>query len=100
MTYKFHPAAEAEFLESVDYYESKVKGLGGVLIQEFVALAERISDSPKAWQIELPPDIRRAVLHRFSISIIYRVKLGFFEVLAVAHNRQRPAYWVNRTHSQ
>ncbi len=28
MTYKFHPAAEAEFLESVGYYESKVKGLG------------------------------------------------------------------------
>ena len=42
MTYKFHPAAEAEFLESVGYYESKVKGFGGVLIQEFETLAERV----------------------------------------------------------
>jgi len=31
MKYYFHPAAEAEFLESVGYYESKVSGLGGAL---------------------------------------------------------------------
>jgi toxin ParE1/3/4 len=28
VTYEFHPDAEAEFLESVGFYESKVKGLG------------------------------------------------------------------------
>lgn len=39
MSYSFHPAAEAEFLESVGYYESKVSGLGGALIAEFEALA-------------------------------------------------------------
>ena len=32
MKYSFHPAAEAEFLESVGYYESKVSGLGGAFI--------------------------------------------------------------------
>ena len=60
MTYSFHPAAEAEFLESVGYYESKVPGLGGALIEEFEALANLISESPKGWQVELPPGIRRA----------------------------------------
>ncbi|EBA01046.1 hypothetical protein [Marinobacter sp. ELB17] len=40
MNYFFHPAAEAEFLESVGYYESKVPGLGGAFIAEFEALAE------------------------------------------------------------
>lgn len=38
MNYFFHPAAEAEFLESVGYYESKVPGLGGTFIEEFEAL--------------------------------------------------------------
>lgn len=60
MTYEFHPAAEAEFLESVGYYESKVPGLGGALIEEFEALADLIGESPAAWQVELEPDIRRA----------------------------------------
>ncbi|WP_166253920.1 hypothetical protein [Marinobacter salicampi] len=56
MNYSFHPAAEAEFLESVGYYESKVPGLGGAFIEEFEALANLIGESPKAWQAELPPD--------------------------------------------
>jgi len=35
MNYSFHPAAEAEFLESVGYYESAVPGLAGsALIRE------------------------------------------------------------------
>lgn len=96
MTYFFHPAAEAEFLESVGYYESEVPGLGGAFIEEFEALAELIGDSPKGWQIELEPDIRRAPLRRFPLSIVYREKPGGFQVLAVAHDRRRPYYWLSR----
>jgi hypothetical protein len=55
MNYSFHPAAEAEFLESVGYYESKVPGLGGAFIEEFEALAALVGESPKAWQVELQP---------------------------------------------
>jgi len=78
MTYTFHPAAEAEFLESVGYYESEVPGLGGAFKEEFEALAELIGDSPKGWQVELEPDIRRVPLHRFPLSIIYREQPGGF----------------------
>jgi len=35
MIYEFHPDAEAEFLESVGFYESKVEGLGGAFVAEF-----------------------------------------------------------------
>ena len=44
MNYSFHPAAEAEFLESVGYYESKVPGLGGAFIEEFEALANLVGE--------------------------------------------------------
>jgi len=96
MNYSFHPAAEAKFLESVGYYESKVPGLGNAFIEEFEVLAELIGESPEAWQVRLEPDIRRAPLHRFPLSIIYRKKLGAFQVLAVAHDRRRPYYWLGR----
>lgn len=96
MSYFFHPAAEAEFLESVGYYESMVPGLGGAFIAEFEALATLIGESPKAWQVELEPDIRRVPLHRFPLSIVYREKSGGFQVLAVAHDRRRPQYWLGR----
>ena len=96
MNYSFHPAAEAEFLESVGYYESKVRGLGGALITEFEALATLIGESPKNWRVQLEPDIRRAPLHRFPLSIVYREKSDGFQVLAVAHHRRRPQYWLGR----
>ncbi|SDS12595.1 hypothetical protein SAMN05216198_1235 [Halopseudomonas litoralis] len=96
MNYSFHPAAEAEFLESVGYYETKVPGLGGALIKEFEALTSLLGASPKAWQVELPPDIRTAPLRRFPLSIVYREQPDGFQVLAVAHNRRRPQYWLGR----
>lgn len=96
MNYFFHPAAEAEFLESVGYYESKVPELGGAFIDEFEALAKLIGESPKAWQVELQPDIRRAPFHRFPLSIIYRERPGAYQILAVAHFRRRPYYWLGR----
>ncbi len=96
MTYQFHPAAEAEFLELVGFYDSRVPGLGRALIDEVDALFQLISESPKAWQVEAHPDIRRAPLRRFPLSIIYREASVGFQVLAVAHDRRRPQYWLER----
>ena len=96
MNYSFHPAAEAEFLESVGYYESKVPGLGRTLIEEFETLAKLIGESPKAWQVELLPNIRKVPLTKFPLSIIYRESPMGLQILAVAHDRRRPQYWLGR----
>jgi len=96
MNYSFHPAAEAELLESVAYYESKIPGLGSSLIEEFEALANLIDASPTGWQIAHEPNIRRAPLHRFPLSIVYRDTPEGFQVLAFAHDRRRPQYWLYR----
>ncbi|WP_431355584.1 type II toxin-antitoxin system RelE/ParE family toxin [Chromohalobacter canadensis] len=96
MSYSFHPAAEAEFLEAIGYYESKIPGLGEALIIEFEALAHLIDDSPNAWQVALEPAIRRAPLRRFPLSIVYREAADGVQILAVAHDRRRPQYWLGR----
>jgi len=96
MSYFFHPAAEAEFLESVGFYESKVPGLGGAFMDEVAALARLIGESPKAWQVDLQPDIRRAPLKRFPLSLVYREKSGSLQILAISHDRRRPQYWLGR----
>ncbi|TCO74343.1 hypothetical protein EV688_11456 [Chromatocurvus halotolerans] len=96
MTYEFHPWAEAEFLEAVAYYESRVSELGTQLIQEFEALSSLISEEPTGWRIVRQPDIRRAPLRRFPFCIIYRAKPGLLDILAFAHNSRRPQYWIDR----
>lgn len=96
MNFEFHPAAETEFLESVGFYESKVQGLGTAFIDEFEVVIALICEAPAQWKIEREPDIRRALLHRFPFSVIYRQKGSLVQVLAVAHDRRRPQYWIKR----
>ncbi len=62
MTPESHPAAEAEYLESVGYYASRVPGLGASLVDEYEALAYLIRQSPTARPVEVEKDIRRAPL--------------------------------------
>jgi hypothetical protein len=96
MNYVFHPNAEAEFLESVGFYESKVKGLGSAFIDEFEGIVNLVCESPKQRKVVREPDIRRAPLNRFPFTIIYREKYSVIQVLAVAHDRRRPQYWSPR----
>ena len=96
MNYEFHPAAEEEFLESVGFYESRVVGLGGTLIDEFESLANTISRSPTTWKVVAVPNIRIAYFRLFPLSLIYRESSEGFQILAVAHQSRRPRYWIER----
>ncbi len=96
MTYVFHPAAEAEYLESIGYFESKQAGLGASFFYAFESKMQMICSNPRLYQIEFTPDIRRSQMNRFPYTIIYRFKKNEIQVLAVAHHRRRPSYWIGR----
>jgi hypothetical protein len=96
MIYQFHPAASAEYLDSVAFYESRVAGLGADYIAEFEATLTRVCVAPVSYPLECQPDIRKAVLQRFPFNVLYRVTGGIVQVLAVAHHRRRPRYWLGR----
>ena len=97
MTVWFHPEAEAEHLETVVYYETRRAGLGAHYLAAFENAVERLEANAHRYRIVRPPDIRRAPLARFPLSIIYRETRERIEILAVAHHKRRPAYWIART---
>ena len=96
MSYLFHPAAEAEHLESVAFYESKQAGLGAAYLAEFENVMSRVCGGPQRYPIEREPDIRRILMTRFPFTVLYREKDGVVQILAVAHHRRRPQYWLGR----
>lgn len=96
MTYQFHPEAEAEHLESVAYYEERQPGLGVSYLAEFESALEQVCEAPARYPIEQRPDIRRVRLQRFPFTILFRESGGVVQVLAVAHHRRRPLYWLGR----
>jgi plasmid stabilization system protein ParE len=96
MSYFFHPAAEAEYLESIAYYESKRPGLGAAYLAEFERVMDEICEAPHRSPVERRPDVRRKQMKRFPYTVLYRVRANTVQVLAVAHHRRRPQYWLGR----
>ncbi len=96
MSYVFHPAAEAEHLESVAYFESKRPGLGASYLSEFEGVMAQVCEAPRRYPVEKESDIRRIRMKHFPYTVYFREFTGSVQVLAVAHHRQRPGYWLGR----
>ena len=76
MSYYFHPAAEAEHLESVAYFESKRAGLGASYLAEFERIMGTACEAPHRYPVEKQPDVRRIRMKRFPFTIT-AVRLTF-----------------------
>ena len=96
MNYWVHPEAAEEHKKQVAYYEETEAGLGRRYHVEFLDALSRTCAAPTRSRVVLAPDIRRAMFTVFHFDIIYREVDGLVQVLAVAHHRRQPGYWVSR----
>jgi hypothetical protein len=95
MKFSFHPEAETEFCEAIDYYEECELGLGYDFSAEVLAAIQNIVRYPDAWPI-LEEGVRRCLVNRFPFGLIYNSELDGIVILAVMHLRRHPDYWRNR----
>jgi len=96
MRYRFHRAAVSEHLDQVSFYESRLPGLGADYLAEFETVMARICVEPAFYPRVGTSDIRKAGLKRFPFHVIYQVAATQIVVLAIAHQRRRPTYWMGR----
>jgi len=94
--YRFHRAALAEHLDQVAYYESRMNGLGADYLSEFEKLMMRICSAPESYPRVGDSNLRKASFSRFPFHTIYCVERSQLVILAIAHRRRRPTYWVGR----
>ena len=95
MTYTFHPEAETEFVEAVEYYESCQSGLGEDFSFQILATIRNITAFPDAWPIVDNP-VRRCLVNRFPFGVLYTLLENSIFILAVMHLHRHPDYWKNR----
>lgn len=96
MNYRFHRAAVGEHYDNVTFYEERLPGLGADYLTEFDVVMAHICTAPNFYPVIGAPDIHKAGLKRFPLAVIYRVMPTHIVVLAVAHQRRRPTYWLGR----
>jgi plasmid stabilization system protein ParE len=97
---RLSPEAVDELVEAAAWYMAQRSGLEVEFLSEVERLLPLIETSPASFPrlLDLPADllIRRALLPRFPYSLIF-IDLGAeVRVLAVAHGKRRPGYWLNR----
>jgi hypothetical protein len=95
MTYSFHPEAENEFVDAINYYEECEGGLGEDFSIEVYATIRNIVAFPTAWPVIDEP-VRRCLTNRFPFGILYSINQDIIFILAVMHLHRHPDYWKKR----
>lgn len=88
--------ASEELEACVNYYNSQRSNLGTEFLAEFESTAERILKLPNAARM-VGEDVRSKPIHRFPFYVLYRSLEDEVTIIAVAHRRRRPRYWLDRT---
>lgn len=88
--------AEAEFESSARWYEQRA-GLRSEFVGAIDEAVYAIAEGPlryPLWRPESP--YRKYLVRRFPYLIFYRLRDEYVEILAFAHARRRPGYWLQR----
>src|SRR5512145_3291780 len=94
------PEALDELSEAASWYEKRSEGLGAELLDEVEGVLQRIEALPGSFPrlLDVPEDleIRRALLPRFPYALVFIARAAETRVIAVAHVKRQPGYWLNR----
>jgi hypothetical protein len=95
MKVRFLKHAQLEVDNAVEWYNSKIYGLGTHFLDEIDRIIRRIVKYPLS-SMKIENDIRRCQLSRFPYGIIYGVDSDTIIIIAVAHLHREPYYWIDR----
>ena len=105
MQVDLHPEACTEFGSAALWYEERRDGLGVEFVAAVEAALLRISKAPKSFPQWIGTEkamavIRKAPVERFPYVIAFEERKRHALVLAVAHQKRRPLYWLTRASLQ
>ena len=101
MRLELHPEARAELRSAALWYDERRPGLGDEFITEVSASLSRVGDVPESYPVwpgtrAAGPLIRKAIIQRFPYVIAFEEHERHLLVLAIAHSKRRPLYWLTR----
>lgn len=93
---QFHPGADDDYSEAFTWYFARSPTVAFDFEREVERGVRLIVQSPLRWS-KFDAKRRRVILRKFPYSLIYEIIAGQAVILAVAHARRRPYYWLERT---
>jgi plasmid stabilization system protein ParE len=91
----FHHLADRELAEAIQFYEDRVPGLGSRFHDHVRRAVDFLREFPLASPV-LDYGVRKRVVRKFPYNVLYSVEDDYLFILAVAHHKRRPNYWIDR----
>jgi hypothetical protein len=100
-----HPEARVELHSGAIWYEERRDGLGDEFVAAIDSTIQRIANAPKSFPRWIGTEkaaavIRTALVERFPYAVAFEDHEHYAVVLAVAHRKRRPLYWLERAGQQ
>ncbi|HEV3456441.1 MAG TPA: type II toxin-antitoxin system RelE/ParE family toxin [Thermoanaerobaculia bacterium] len=94
------PEASRELEDAARWYEERRSGLGQRFLDAVASTLDRIVLYPAAGApvpyVAIELAVRQAPVNRFPYHVVYLEMPEELRILAVAHDRRRPGYWLER----
>ncbi len=91
----FHPEARNEAHTATIWYHERSRAAALSFARAVAEGVQSIREHPEAWPI-WKGEVRRRVLRRLPYSIFYLIEGELVVIVAVAHHKLRPGYWLPR----
>ena len=94
-TVELSTEATAEAAEARAWYGGHSPELAGRFMEDLDGAIADIVEHPERWQT-VRRQARRFRMHRFPYAVVYTFDDSRVRVIAIAHTKRRPGYWVGR----
>ena len=81
--------------EAALFYENEAAGLGVDFLDDVQRTINRLREHPESGHA-VTGELRRGLVSRFPFSILYAIEPEYLLIVAVAHQRRKPGYWLSR----
>ncbi len=92
---RLRPEADRDVAVAASWYEQQRPGLGQEFLDEFLAVSDRLSESPGIYPM-VHRQTCRALLSRFPFGVFFRVLGMDVIIVAVMHASRSPNRWRGR----
>jgi toxin ParE1/3/4 len=92
---RLHPLAAEELEAARRWYHERNPEASAAFLADIDAAIFAVTEAPQRWpRVHLK--YRRYIMRSFPFSVVYLILPRSIEVVAVAHHRRRPGYWLAR----
>ncbi|MEO1217604.1 MAG: hypothetical protein AAFY45_29015 [Bacteroidota bacterium] len=99
--YEFHPEAEKELFNAIDYLDEKREGYGALLAEAAANILDQIIEKPKRFPIASPNSPRRRAILPKPFNKTYSIYFDFdgesILIVSFFNNSRAPGVWGERT---